>query len=415
MRLSPGSTSDPTPAPRSKADFGFLTGGSTSDDCRDLDMVSSHTSSSSRVRSQDEESLDSEIGMQGFEFQKAGRGVGVLRPPLASPFLKPAPSKWDDAQKWINSPGTNKNGRVGVTVMGKKSGNRPLPQPAKVVLEVMEEGETKRVDLGQGKKNADNSVTEFATVCSRHDSSISIQSDAATSLINPASTARSVCMRDMGTEMTPIASQEPSRTGTPIRSTTPALSPNSSRLSSPLRSVSNEETDRKESSEREVQMKIREEIKVLGTQLGKKNIAAWADREQEEKARSTSFKKNVINEQPQQSVAEIRATAWEEAEKAKYLARFKREEIRIQAWEDHQKAQIDTEMKKIEATVERMKADAHERFLKKQASIRQKAETKLQAAIDKRNQQATKIARQVEYIRKTGRVPSSFACWDWCF
>ncbi|XP_039120047.1 uncharacterized protein LOC120256431 [Dioscorea cayenensis subsp. rotundata] len=388
--------------------------GSTSDDCRDLDMVSSHTSSSSRVRSQDEESLDSEIGMQGFEFQKAGRGGGVLRPPLASPFLKPAPSKWDDAQKWINSPGPNKNGRVGVTVMGKKLGNRPPPPPAKVVLEVMEEGETKRVDLGQGKKNADNSVNDFATVCSRHDSSILIQSDAAMSLINPVSTARSVCMRDMGTEMTPIASQEPSRTGTPIRSTTPARSPNSSWPSSPLRSVSTEETDRKESSKKDVQMKIREEIKVLGTQLGKKNIAAWADGEQEEKDRSTSFKRNVIDEQPQQSVAEIRATAWEEAEKAKYLARFKREGIRIQAWEDHQKALIDTEMKKIEATVERMKADAHESFMKKQAFIRQKAETKLQAAIAKRNQQAAKIARQVEYIRKTGRVPSSFSCWDWC-
>lgn len=145
-----------------------------------------------------------------------------------------------------------------------------------------------------------------AAVCGRHDSS----------------TARSVCMRDMGTEMTPIASQEPSRTGTPIRSTTPARSPNSSRKSSPVRSVSTEETDRKESSKKDVQMKIREEIKVLGTQLGKKNIAAWADGEQEEKDRSTSFKKNVIDEQPQQSVAEIRATAWEEAEKAKYLARF---------------------------------------------------------------------------------------------
>lgn len=143
--------------------MGFWAGGSTSDDCRDLDMVSSHTSSSSRVRSQDEESLDSEIGMQGFEFQKAGRGGGVLRPPLASPFLKPAPSKWDDAQKWINSPGPNKNGRVGVTVMGKKLGNRPPPPPAKVVLEVMEEGETKRVDLGQEKKNADNSVNDFAS------------------------------------------------------------------------------------------------------------------------------------------------------------------------------------------------------------------------------------------------------------
>ncbi|KAJ0966810.1 hypothetical protein J5N97_023727 [Dioscorea zingiberensis] len=409
--------------------------GSTSDDCRDLDMVSSHTSSSSRVRSQDEESLDLEIGMPGFEFQKAGRGSGgggAQRPPLASPFLKPAPSKWDEAQKWINSPGPNKNSRGGVTAMGKKMGSRP--PPAKVVLEVMEEGETKRVDVGHGKKNVglmeipshvlvENSITEFPTVFNPHDSSMSVQNDTAMTLITPLSTARSVCMRDMGTEMTPIASQEPSRTGTPIRSTTPARSPTSSQPSSPkitaprsthVRFVGcNEEIDRKELSEKEQRMKTREEIKVLGTQLGKKNIAAWADKQEEEKDGSTSLE-NVMDEQTQQGASEIRATTWEEAEKAKYQARFKREEIRIQAWEDHQKAQIDAEMKKIEVTVERMKADAHEKFMKKQAAVRQKAETKLQAAVAKRNQQAVKIAQQVEYIRKTGRIPSTFSCWGWC-
>ena len=38
----------------------------------------------------------------------------------------------------------------------------------------------------------------------------------------PTSNVRSDSMRDMGIEMTPIANQEPSRTGTPLRATTPS-------------------------------------------------------------------------------------------------------------------------------------------------------------------------------------------------
>lgn len=65
-------------------------------------------------------------------------------------------------------------------------------------------------------------------------------------------------------------------------------------------------------------MKTRREIMVLGTQLGKMNIAAWASKEEEDKDASTSLKTKA--EQPK-SVVEARAAAWEEAEKAKYMAR----------------------------------------------------------------------------------------------
>ncbi|KAM1760653.1 hypothetical protein ACFX12_003505 [Malus domestica] len=42
------------------------------------------------------------------------------------------------------------------------------------------------------------------------------------SMENSTATMRSICLRDMGTYMTPTASQKPSRTTTPIRATTPA-------------------------------------------------------------------------------------------------------------------------------------------------------------------------------------------------
>lgn len=162
---------------------------------------------------------------------------------------------------------------------------------------------------------------------SRHDASISIQNMTS---VPPPSTARSVSMRDMGTEMTPIASQEPSRTGTPVRATTPSRSPSSSRSATPERtgpgsSTTNPSNPRlessvnKELSEQELQLKTRREIKALGTKLGKTNIAAWASKE-EDKVASDSLK-NLKDEKTGKGAIEIRAAAWEDAEKAKYMAR----------------------------------------------------------------------------------------------
>lgn len=162
----------------------------------------------------------------------------------------------------------------------------------------------------------------FAVNLSQQDSSSALHGT--TTFIPPPSTARSVSMRDMGTEMTPIASQEPSRTGTPVGATTPIRSPTNSRPTTPSRAAPASspigQDPYKELSEKELQMKTRREIIALGTQLGKMNIAAWASKE-EDKDASTSLR-NVPAEQPGKSIVETRAAAWEEAEKAKYMARL---------------------------------------------------------------------------------------------
>nr|GEV69084.1 remorin family protein [Tanacetum cinerariifolium] len=62
------------------------------------------------------------------------------------------------------------------------------------------------------------------------------------------------------------------------------------------------------------------EIKALGNQLGKKNIASWASKEDEDKDVSSSRK----DERTYKSASEMCATAWEHAEKAKYMARIGR-------------------------------------------------------------------------------------------
>lgn len=464
------------------------TGGSSSDNCKDVDVVSvlpecstsatadslavqmvadrrvkDHSFLNSRVRLQEDPPLDYESGHDSmsmsssiFEFQKTDRAPQRM---AVGPFSKPAPSKWDDAQKWIASPTANrpKSGQVQGT---QGVGSRKMPtfgigsrqSSMKVVVEVpdqkvvaSDEPDTKRIDITQTKREIglqkfvswegdphptvdsygkpvlmiQSSVAETAISLSRHDPSISMQH--ATTFVPPPSTARSVSMRDMGTEMTPIASQEPSRTGTPVRATTPMRSPTSSRPSTPGRTAPtsslNPPTDHLDSnndlSEKELQMKTRREIMVLGTQLGKMNIAAWASKEEEDKDASTSLK-TLAPDQPAKSVIEIRAAAWEEAEKAKYMARFKREEMKIQAWENHQKAKTEAEMRKIEVEVERMRGRAHDKLMNKLAAARHKAEEKRAAAEAKRNHQAAKTEQQAEYIRRTGQIPSSFSCWGWC-
>ncbi|XP_010513982.1 PREDICTED: uncharacterized protein LOC104789995 isoform X1 [Camelina sativa] len=421
------------------------------DDCKDVDVVSEiadcSTSGMARAVSlglQEYPSLDydnvNEIksvpaASSVFEFQKTDKEKVPQRLPIRS-FSKPAPSKWDDAQKWIASPTANRPKTGGqVHVPGSRKGPSFGRQTSMKIVEVadqrtVEEPDTKRIDVSEMRKEtghkfvswevdsytaADSYVKPVLMVenstevnLSRHDSSV------ATAFAQPPSTVRSVSMRDMGTEMTPIASQEPSRNGTPIRATTPIRSPISSEPSSPGRQASASPMTKQELSEKELQMNTRREIMVLGTQLGKLNIAAWASKEDEDKDASTSLKTKA-SLQTSKSVSEARATAWEEAEKAKHMARFRREEMKIQAWENHQKAKSEAEMKKTEVEVERIKGQAQDRLMKKLAAIERKAEEKRAAAEAKKDRQAAKTEKQAEQIRRTGKVPSLlFSCFSFC-
>ncbi|KAK9117943.1 hypothetical protein Scep_016036 [Stephania cephalantha] len=475
------------PAFSSRSDLTHLDdrGLSSYESCKDVDIVSEtpdcssmasdmvtsdgkikeqHGVVNSRIRAQDDGFVDYDSGydsasvsISGFEFQKTAERGAPHRVPF-TPFSKPAPSKWDDAQKWIASPTSSRNKPGQQQQLWRKGGflgYGSRQSSTKVVVEVMEqkmvaleEPDTKRIDqseqtrreaMGQKFVNwgldphpvaesfikpavfVESSIADSAISLSRHDSSMTVNS--ATTYIPPPSTVRSVSMRDMGTEMTPITSQEPSRNGTPVRATTPLRSPASSRPTTPGRAgavsspveTANCQMDPNEMnlSEKEMQRKTRREIMALGTQLGKTNIAAWASKEEEDKDASTSLK-IVGVDQPAKSVIDSRAAAWEEAEKAKYMARFKREEIKIQVWENHQKAKTEAEMRKIEVEVERMRGRAHDKLMNKLAAARHKAEEKRAAADAKRNRQAAKTEQQAEYIRRTGRIPSSFSCCNWC-
>lgn len=469
------------------------------------------------MRSFEDDNFDYDSGhengsVSSFEFHKVDRA-----PPrrVLGPHSKPAPSKWDDAEKWLVNlssgdshvrhklkPGLGYSQGMAVNHArkaafpgqgGRQIGNASVlmqktASNASGVTEMVsvgqslnqEEVETKKIYPDKCVSNLDDGgpskfafmpsvahstartncsldrysledisrcdpsgprevnddlkpslriekpIADPAINLSKHDPSSTQRT--IPSYVPPSSTVKSVSMRDMGTEMTPIASQEPSRTGTPVRATTPTMrSPVSSRPSTPGRTApsssprditdnelgSQARVNTSELSEKELHAKTRREIIALGTKLGKANIAAWASKQEEEENASKSLE-TQIPEPTMMMILEVRATAWEEAEKAKYMARYKSEEVKIQAWENHQKAKAEAEMKRIEVKVERIRGHAQEKLMNKLAAARHRAEERLKVAEAKRSQQAAKTAQQAEYIRQTGRMPSPFSHWC-CF
>ncbi|VAH94329.1 unnamed protein product [Triticum turgidum subsp. durum] len=111
---------------------------------------------------------------------------------------------------------------------------------------------------------------------------------------------------------------------------------------------------------------------------------------------------------PRANTLESRAAAWDEAERAKFMARYKREEVKIQAWENHERRKAELEMKKIEMKAEQMKARAQEKLASKLATARRVAEEKRAVAEATLNEGAARTSEKADYIRRTGHLPSSF-------
>ncbi|XP_052179369.1 uncharacterized protein LOC127792809 [Diospyros lotus] len=408
---------------------------------------SGNSSSVHPVRALEEENLDydSNASSSSFEFHKGERSV---HNPMKRLLSRPMPSKWNDAEKWIMSRQHLQANYSKKMHLQSQVNRLPVTNLVRVAPESANYDpklSVKRVDFCQPASQMglekfsfassgnhppvqDNGANLLIDLCPQskdlqevdNGDSSCMKSSTEDSTGVPA--IRSVSMRDMGTEMTPIPSQEPSRTATPVGATTPLRSPTSSIPSTPRRGApaptpNGQTTDdesqhaaengKKELSEQELKVKTRKEIVALGMQLGKMNIAAWASKD--EKVKNDSAAATL-----EQVEYEKRAAAWEEAEKSKHTARYKREEIKIQAWESQQKAKLEAELRRIEAQVEQMRAHAQAKMVKKIAMARQRSEEKRTAAEVRKNRQAEKTAAQAEYIRQTGRIPSSnLVCCGW--
>ncbi|KAL3818673.1 hypothetical protein ACJIZ3_004578 [Penstemon smallii] len=334
-----------------------------------------------------------------FEFHKSN---GVNRTSQHRTALgKPTPSKWDDAQKWLVNLSRGEKNPTKASPRNSNADDRRLiaPVPKKDYSSGDEEGE----NVFPGS----NSVETKNVECDESVWRINKPVNSSKSVV------RSICVRDMGTEMTPIASQEPSRTATPIRATTPATrSPISSGSSTPIRCPNGV-----------VALENGPNVATPSGPRGEASRANGATRQfgNGEEVNVEKFKvvenKMTSDQCKKVNPMETRAAAWDEAERAKYMARYKREEVKIQAWENHEKRKAEMEMRKIEVKAERLKSRAQEKYTNKLASTRRISEEKRANAEAKLNEKAVKTSERADYIRRTGHLPSSFSlklpsfCW----
>ncbi|XP_010549532.1 PREDICTED: uncharacterized protein LOC104820668 isoform X2 [Tarenaya hassleriana] len=369
------------------------------------------------MRQLEEENLDYDSNASSSSFEFPDGGERSNRNPVPVSYPRQIPSKWNDAEKWIMNRQNvaKKNGSL--CGQGNRLPVRVAPENAGF------EHNNPRAAAGPEKFP---SLSFMSGNQPAHSKNLGETKNSSHDTTAAGPTVRSVCMRDMGTEMTPVASQEPSRTATPVGAVTPLRSPNSSLPSTP-RAMGQEEpssslsqdpsgSGKKELSEQEIKVRTRREIVALGVKLGKMNIAAWASKEdgQNDNNNPDSIRKEPNVEEVQRIEYEKRAASWEEAEKSKHTARYKREEIKIQAWESQQKAKLEAEMRRIEAKVEQMKAQAEAKMVKKIAMARQRSEEKHAAAEARKARDAEMAAAQAEYIRQTGRIPASgYMCCGW--
>ncbi|XP_057543009.1 uncharacterized protein LOC130821321 [Amaranthus tricolor] len=345
------------------------------------------------VRSMEDKEISSN-GSITFEFHKGNGGVRASHPRTA--LGKPTPSKWDDAQKWL----------VGFSRGGERNSsktNKPRNSNAddtRLIAPIPQQ-EDNYLSEDHDDDEGDDEVEKVENVKNVHTTNVDCEEGLwriNKAVENSTLSVRSVCVRDMGTEMTPIASQEPSRTATPIRATTPATrSPIASGASTPMRC----------------------QHESYHSPLGKQNGSTRVSIGEEEEAHNghKMMESNDLALATKTSPLENRALAWDEAERAKYMARYKREEVKIQAWENHEKRKAEMEMKKMEVKAERLKARAQEKYVNKLAAARRIAEEKRANAEAKLNEKAVNTSEKADYIRRTGHMPSSFSfklpslCW----
>ncbi|XP_043688105.1 uncharacterized protein LOC122639341 isoform X2 [Telopea speciosissima] len=402
--------------------------------------VSGNLSTVHPMKSQEEDSTgyESNASSSNFEFHKGERS---LQNPMVRHFSRSIPSKWNDAEKWLVNKQPLHTNHSKKMMLQSQVNRQTATNLVKVVPEynsfdqkasVIPVVDTKPIDSHHSASQAGPANAAIDLCPLGKDEKEMDKKELSDSWQFTTNTAvfpniRSVAMRDMGTEMTPVTSQEPSRTTTPVRATTPLRSPTSSIPSTPRRGAPastpmdfttdnnaecQKEDNKKQLSEQELKIKTRKEIVALGVQLGKMNIAAWASKDETEK--NAHSVEHSYAEERIKIEYENRAAAWEEAEKSKHTARYKREEIKIQAWESQQKAKIEAEIRRIEDQAEHRRTHAQEKMMRKISIARQRSEGKRAAAEARRNRQAARTAAQADYIRQTGRIPPShFICCTW--
>lgn len=208
--------------------------------------------------------------------------------------------------------------------------------------------------------------------------------------------------RDMGTEMTPLGSSRTSRCHTPAKSGSPARHNTPASRSGLINSAGIDigELEKCHFANLELQGLP------SGIQFNSvdRSVSTWSSREEEEEEISKSLRHFDIGD-CKKSIVEIRAAAWEEAERSKCFTRYQREEARIEAWINLQTAKAEAETKKLEVKIEKMRSHLEEKLMKKMSGAHKRAEEWRAAAKAQHAEQILKSAERAERMRRDGNVP----------
>lgn len=263
-----------------------------------------------------------------FEFHKAGNsnhvnGANRVNSSSSSHHHRTAlgkstPSKWDDAQKWL----VGFSSREKIVKSGQSKTSKPRNSNAddlRLIASVpqkeqeyysSEEGDDEEEENGENNDNVETKNVDGQELVWRinkpavlNDNNNGVSTGSSTTVV------RSICVRDMGTDMTPIASQEPSRTATPLRATTPAArSPISSGSSTPVRCQPHRSAEGQQG---------------CGNSSSNGNNNNGSTRRYNAEELSGDCKGQSLDQGGNNKLnpLETRAVAWDEAERAKYMAR----------------------------------------------------------------------------------------------
>ncbi|XP_010937253.1 uncharacterized protein [Elaeis guineensis] len=202
--------------------------------------------------------------------------------------------------------------------------------------------------------------------------------------------ASEVRRRDVGTEMTPLGSSTTSRCHTPIKSYSPARHNTPANTSGSLVPC-NTSIDISE-------LKDCHFAKLELSAQYDSMVATWSSREEEEEEVSKSLRHSEISG-GRQSIAESRASTWEEEEKNKSCIRYQREEAKIQAWVSLQSAKAEAESRKLEVKIQKMRSTLEEKLMKRMGIVHRRAEEWRAAAQLQHSQQLQKASEQAKKMK----------------
>ncbi|CAM6051073.1 unnamed protein product [Sphagnum compactum] len=337
-------------------------------------------------------------------------------PAAGASVPKPIPSKWDDAEKWIRSPGPQQSPAHPQLWHKPEVSSFPAHTTSsfRVIDGSASEGGSLNIQL-QMPKSVDKSAHHCCDSSTKEPSSPS-SSDPSMKEIGtdpPIPCAfhtpqHSLGHRDMGTQMTPAESQRNSMCTTPKFVTSPGNN-SPACLGTPSGTGPMGGT---------VVPRLSDLLQLKSCHLAKLELHKLANDEHPMIDRNPTWNTEQDNKLEHTTklcqydlgameggILVSKATAWEQVELAKCTTRYNHEQAKILAWEALEKSKADTKLKKMQVKLEKKRLHAIEKMQERVAAACRKAQEMRASAETHRQDKAAKTTARTQQIINTGQLP----------